>query len=98
MPPRGVKKGSKRERQYEHIKDSEEAQGAPTDRAEEIAARTVNKERARSGESRAASTQSKDFHPVDGAGCVRGNPGRAEGRASSCIRRRGRWASTVAPR
>ena len=48
MPPRGVKKGSKRARQYEHIKDSLEERGVP--RAEEIAARTVNKERARSGE------------------------------------------------
>src|ERR1700722_10906256 len=52
MPPRGVKKQSKRERQYEHIKDSERRQGASLKRAEEIAARTVNKERARSGESK----------------------------------------------
>jgi hypothetical protein len=52
MPPRGVKKGTKRARQYEHIKKSERQQGASEDRAEEIAARTVNKERARHGESR----------------------------------------------
>jgi hypothetical protein len=52
MPPRGVKKGSKRARQYEHIRKSEKEQGASESRAEEIAARTVNKERARSGESR----------------------------------------------
>ena len=58
MPPRGVKKGTKRARQYEHIKDSAKEQGASTDRAEEIAARTVNKERARSGESRTASRSS----------------------------------------
>ncbi len=45
----------KRERQYEHIKDSEEQRGTSEGRAEEIAARTVNKERARSGESRTAS-------------------------------------------
>ena len=45
MPPRGVKKGSKRERQYEHIKDSERSSGASLKRAEEIAARTVNKRR-----------------------------------------------------
>ncbi|WP_431038842.1 plasmid stabilization protein [Streptomyces sp. P6-2-1] len=45
----------KRERQYEHIKESEERRGASEGRAEEIAARTVNKERARSGESRSAS-------------------------------------------
>src|ERR687890_206802 len=58
MPPRGVKKGSKRERQYEHIKDSAKDRGASESRAEEIAARTVNKERARSGESRTRSTSS----------------------------------------
>jgi hypothetical protein len=58
MPPRGVKPGSKRARQYEHIRDSERQQGAPESRAEEIAARTVNKERARSGESRSRSRTS----------------------------------------
>ena len=50
MPPRGVSKRSKRGRQYEHIKDSERQRGVSEGRAEEIAARTVNKERARSGE------------------------------------------------
>jgi hypothetical protein len=58
MPPRGVKKGTKRARQYEHIKDSAKEKGVSTDRAEEIAARTVNKERARSGEARTASRSS----------------------------------------
>jgi hypothetical protein len=58
MPARGVKKGTKRARQYEHIKESAKERGASTDRAEEIAARTVNKERARSGESRTASRSS----------------------------------------
>jgi hypothetical protein len=58
MPPRGVKEGSKRARQYEHIKESEREQGRSEGRAEEIAARTVNKERARSGESREASRTS----------------------------------------
>ena len=58
MPPRGVKKGTKRARQYEHIKKSEKQQGASEGRAEEIAARTVNKEKARSGESRQASRTS----------------------------------------
>jgi hypothetical protein len=58
MPPRGVKKGTKRGRQYEHIKESEKSQGASEARAEEIAARTVNKERARSGESRTRSRTS----------------------------------------
>lgn len=48
----------KRERQYEHIKDSQLDQGRSENRAEEIAARTVNKERARAGESRQASRSS----------------------------------------
>src|SRR5215212_11196874 len=58
MPPRGVKKGTKRARQYEHIKQSEKQRGVSENRAEEIAARTVNKERARHGESRTASRSS----------------------------------------
>ena len=58
MPPRGVKKGSKRARQYEHVKKSEMQAGRSESRAEEIAARTVNKERARSGESRTSSRSS----------------------------------------
>ncbi|MBO0768904.1 MAG: plasmid stabilization protein [Solirubrobacterales bacterium] len=58
MPPRGVKQDSKRARQYEHVKQSQREQGADNDLAEEIAARTVNKERARAGESREASEAS----------------------------------------
>jgi len=58
MPPSGVKKGTKRARQYEHIKDNLRDQGRSEDQAEEIAARTVNKERARSGESRTRSRSS----------------------------------------
>jgi hypothetical protein len=50
----------KRERQYDKIKKSLRDQGRSEDLAEEIAARTVNKERARSGESRQASRQSKE--------------------------------------
>lgn len=49
---------AKRERQYEHIKDSAEDRGEPEGTAERIAAATVNKERARSGESRTASRTS----------------------------------------
>jgi len=60
MPPRGVKKGSKRARQYEHIKDSALERGESEDTAEEIAARTVNKERARSGEARQPSKLSRE--------------------------------------
>ena len=48
MPPRGVKKGTKRARQYEEIRKSERKQGASESKAEEIAARTVNKAKARS--------------------------------------------------
>lgn len=58
MPPRGIKKGTKRARQYEHVKASEKDAGRSEARAEEIAARTVNKEKARSGESRTASRSS----------------------------------------
>jgi len=50
--PRGVKEGSKRERQYEHIRDSYEERGTSEERAEELAARTVNKERREHGETK----------------------------------------------
>ncbi|WP_328460558.1 plasmid stabilization protein [Streptomyces sp. NBC_00448] len=56
--PRGS--NAKRERQYEHIKDSAKERGTSERRAEEIAARTVNKERARAGESRTASRSSTE--------------------------------------
>jgi hypothetical protein len=58
MPPRDVPKGSKWERMYEHVKESELREDRTEDRAEEIAARTVNKERARAGQSREASKES----------------------------------------
>jgi|ERR687886_2983820 hypothetical protein len=51
---------NKRERQYEHVKEGYLERGASEDKAEEIAARTVNKERARAGESREASRTSID--------------------------------------
>jgi hypothetical protein len=50
---------NKRERQYKHIKESLKERGAGEDKAEEIAARTVNKERARSGEARESSRLSR---------------------------------------
>ena len=50
----------KRERQYEHIKEGLHDQGRSNDKAEEIAARTVNKERARAGEAKTASRTSID--------------------------------------
>jgi len=59
MPRRGTNRWSpKRERQYEHIKEGIEARGESEDTAEEIAARTVNKERARAGEAEEASRAS----------------------------------------
>ncbi len=76
MPPRGVRKGSKRARQYEHIRQSERKQGASEARAEEIAARTVNKERARSGESRERSATSlNDISSGRRGGLRSGHPG-----------------------
>jgi hypothetical protein len=70
---------NKRERQYEHIKDSAKERGAGTKRAKEIAARTVNKERARSGESRTRSRSS-----------LRGSsPGRRGGQRSGTNRPKG---------
>ena len=58
MPQPGWTK--KRERQYEHIKEGLLERGETEDKAEEIAARTVNKERARAGEARQASRTSTD--------------------------------------
>ena len=60
MPPRGVKKGTKRAGQYEHVKESELERGVSEATAEENAARTVNKERARSGEAQQSSTLSRE--------------------------------------
>jgi hypothetical protein len=80
MPPRGVREGSKRARQYEHIKDSERGQGRSESRAEEIAARTVNKERARSGESRQRSRTSTDDMSSSRRGGLRSGTDRAKGR------------------
>jgi hypothetical protein len=53
MPPRGVT-SAKRKRQYEHVKESELERGVGEDRAEEIAARTVNKQRVQAGETKGA--------------------------------------------
>ena len=75
MPPRGVEKGSKRARQYEHIKESELESGASEARAEEIAARTVNKERAQHGESRTASASTLKDMPAPRRGGLRSHSG-----------------------
>ncbi|HLY48406.1 MAG TPA: hypothetical protein VKR21_04355 [Solirubrobacteraceae bacterium] len=80
MPPRGVKKGTKRARQYEHIKESQLDQGAGESRAEEIAARTVNKERARAGETRTRSRTSTQDISSGRRGGLRSGTSRAKGR------------------
>jgi hypothetical protein len=80
MPPRGVPKGTKRARQYEHIKESQRERGASEGRAEEIAARTVNKERARSGESRTRSRTSMQDMSSSRRGGQRSGTNREKGR------------------
>ncbi|WP_405690555.1 plasmid stabilization protein [Streptomyces sp. NBC_00057] len=74
--PRGS--NAKRERQYEHIKESAQERGVSEERAEEIAARTVNKERARAGESRTASRTSIEDMSSSRRGGLRSHSG-AEG-------------------
>jgi hypothetical protein len=80
MPPRGVKMGTKRARQYEHIKESQLESGRSESRAEEIAARTVNKEKARAGEARESSTTSTDDISSGRRGGLRSGTNRAKGR------------------
>jgi hypothetical protein len=75
-----VQKGTKRARQYEHIKESQLERGTGEGRAEEIAARTVNKERARSGEAQSRSrTSTRDI-----------SSGRRGGQRSGTSRPKGR--------
>jgi hypothetical protein len=70
---------SKRERQYEHIKEGAKKQGASTKRAKELAARTVNKERARSGEARTSSRSSTRDMSSGRRGGLRSGTRRATG-------------------
>ena len=65
----------KRERQYEHIRDSLEDRGYKDDAAKEIAARTVNKERARSGEAKEASRSSIEDMSSSRRGGLRSHKG-----------------------
>jgi hypothetical protein len=71
--PRGS--SAKRERQYEHVKDSAKSRGESTRRTDEIAARTVNKERARSGEARTASRTSTQDMSSSRRGGLRSHSG-----------------------
>jgi hypothetical protein len=88
--PRGS--SPKREQQYEHIKDSAKRRGESTGRAEEIAARTVNKERARSGEAKTASkasTQDMSSGRRGGLRSHRGAGGPTKAQLYAEARRRG---------
>ena len=76
--PRGS--NAKRERQYEHIRDSERGRGVPKKRAEEIAARTVNKERARAGEATTSSATSTRDISSGRRGGLRSGTNRPKGR------------------
>jgi plasmid stabilization system protein ParE len=78
MPPKAW--NAKRERQYEHIKDSLEDRGTSEDKAEEIAARTVNKERARAGEAKTSSRLSRTDMSSSRRGGLRSGTRRAKGR------------------
>ena len=71
---------NKRERQYEHVKESAKERGASTRRAKEIAARTVNKERARSGEARESSRTSTRDISSGRRGGLRSRSSRPKGR------------------
>ena len=78
MPPKAW--SAKRERQYEHIKDGLEDRGTSEDKAEEIAARTVNKERARAGEAKTSSKLSRQDISSSRRGGLRSGTARDKGR------------------
>ncbi len=74
---------AKQDRQYEHIKDSAKERGASTKRAKEIAARTVNKERARAGQTRTASRSSIQDMSSSKRGGERSGTNRPKGRTKA---------------
>jgi plasmid stabilization system protein ParE len=78
MPQRAW--SAKRERQYEHIEGSLEQRGTPKRKAKEIAARTVNKERARHGEARTSSRTSRQDLSSGRRGGLRSGTNRPKGR------------------
>lgn len=80
MPPRGGMKSSKRARQYEHVEESYEDGGVSEARAKEIAARTVDKERARGGEAHVASELSLRDLPSRRRGGIRSHRKAPRGR------------------
>lgn len=89
----------KDERQYEHVKDSAKSQGASTKRAKEMAARTVNKNRAQEGKTKTASrTSIRDKSPQQRGGQRLGVAGRRARPGISCTTRRRSGISRAAPR
>jgi hypothetical protein len=78
MPQRAW--SGKRERQYEHIEESLEERGTPKKKAKEIAARTVNKERARTGEAKQSSSLSRRDISSGRRGGLRSGTNRPKGR------------------
>ncbi len=74
---------NKRERQYEHIEESLEERGTPKKRAKEIAARTVNKERAQHGEAKSASKLSRRDLSPGRRGGIRSGTNRPKGRTKA---------------
>src|SRR5579859_8167630 len=99
VPPRGVQKGTKRARQYEHIKDSQRERGVSERRAEEIAARTVNKERARAGESRTRSrTSTNDISSGRRGGLRSGSSSAPRGRTRDQLYNEARSSASRAAR
>jgi hypothetical protein len=78
MPQRAW--SAKRERQYEHIEESLEERGTPKRKAKEIAARTVNKERARTGEAKTSSRLSRTDMSSGRRGGLRSGTNRTKGR------------------
>ncbi len=87
MPQRAW--NAKRERQYEHIKDGLLDRGSSEDKAEEIAARTVNKERARAGEAATASRTAVDALASSRRGGLRSHSG-SKGRTYDQLRNEAR--------
>jgi plasmid stabilization system protein ParE len=73
----------KQERKYEHIRDSEKQQGVSTKRAKEIAARTVNKERAQKGQTKTASRSSTRDMSSSRRGGLRSGTSRPKGRTKA---------------
>src|SRR5437588_9902033 len=74
---------NKRERQYEHVKESEQKQGRSTKRAKEIAARTVNKQRAQKGEAKSSSRSSSSRSSSSRSSSSRGSTSRSTSRSSA---------------